>query len=868
MDRALRFLCLLLAAGLGLLALAAPAWSLEDRAEIMVGRISFIEGDLLRYVPEEKDWTQTVADAPFGLEDTLYSSDNGRSELIMPNGTWMRIGQNTQVQMIDLVADATTIDVASGQARFENKSSDTLIKATTPFGSVVAPAGAAFDLYVGDESLEVIAVRGEVEFLHDVTGQRYPVREGSDSVIADKQTVTSGNGTVDGDWDDWNNQRESLWAQRRQAGSTTANLLPAPIRPEAYTLEENGRWERVYYDGAERDMWRPTRVAAGWQPFTVGRWVDYYGDNCWIPAEPFGYMTHHYGSWAYVDAAHAWYWMPPVVRRYPSTPSAHLGFGWYPGRVGWFSRGSEIGWVPLAPKEDYYGYRHWGHRTKVIRHQVPMINLSRYRYLGHASVIGRDHFYSRHRYSDDIRRDFRRDQSFRQFKPMTSWDSFRGDKRRFDFGDREARRKPHTMTSERIRHNQERFQAGGRHDRQRIAQDMGRAKAGRELQRREERHSPFVSNKMVDADQRSRPLDRSTLPRKEFKSQDRERRPSRDNQFGGGRNPERGPDRPSNIEDRRDRLQHQPGRGEERGQGPVSPRDRKNRQVDTQGQAGSDRSEGRQHGPRDPQEVKDRRNQDRPNMERNRDRQQTELDRQNGGIRTPQPNDRSEASAGRERIQQGPRAPREIRDRRNQDREQVDGKGANDRSPSDREQRFNRQQTTEDRGNQLRNTPQDSRPDRRENAQGRRLQTRQEQDRPQQVDRGDQDRRQQKTGRQAMEQRRQTNELGDQRQQQENQGRLERQQQLQRQQQNDQRRQQQQEMQRRQQDDQRRQQQQEMQRRQQDDQRRQQQQEMQRRQQDDQRRQQQQELQRRQQDDQRRQQQQQQLQRQQQNDQR
>lgn len=616
MHHALRFLCLFLAAGLGMLSFAAPVWSLEDRDEILVGRIAYIEGDLLRYVPEEKDWTLTVVDAPFGLEDTLYSGENGRAELILPNGAWMRIGENSQVQMIDLVADAATIDVASGQARFYNKSSDTIIKATTPMGSVVAPAGSAFDLYVGDESLEVIAVRGEVEFVHESTGQRYPVREGGDSVIADNQTVTGGNGTVDGDWDDWNNQRESLWAQRQQVRSRSAGLLPEPIRNETYALEENGRWEQVYYDGGYQNMWRPTRVAAGWQPFTVGRWVDYYGDRCWIPGEPFGYMTHHYGSWVYVDSFRSWYWMPPVVRRHASRPTVVIGLGWYPGRVGWFNRGNEIGWVPLAPNEDYYGYRHWGHRTKVIRHSVPMINLARYRYISHSCVIDRDHFYRRHRYPDDIRRDLRRNESFNQFKPLTTWDAFKGDKRRFDFGDREARLKPHTMTFERIRQNQERSRDGRGFDRQRIEQDLRRVKTGRKLEQRQDRHSPFVSHKMVDAGQRSQPMDRSALPRKELKPQERERRPVRDNRGGDERNPGRGREGAGSMDDRGDRLQNRPVRGEEPGQRPLSPRDRQGRRLTPEEEAGAGRQEMRR-GPRDPREIRDRRNQEGSETERN-----------------------------------------------------------------------------------------------------------------------------------------------------------------------------------------------------------------------------------------------------------
>ena len=229
-----------------------PVEASDSQEEILVGRIAHVEGKLLRYIEEEKDWVLTVKDSPFGLEDALYSGVDAKAEFIMPNRTWIRVGENTQIQLIDLNPDATTVDVASGLARFYNNSDDAVIKVTTPFGYVVAPGDTVFDLYVGDESIEVIAIRGSVDFVHDGSKLRYEVVEGSSSIIADADEVVSGNGTVDSDWDDWNSERDELWVQRLQRSTYSAEYLPEPIRDESYALEENGQWERVYYEGAYR----------------------------------------------------------------------------------------------------------------------------------------------------------------------------------------------------------------------------------------------------------------------------------------------------------------------------------------------------------------------------------------------------------------------------------------------------------------------------------------------------------------------------------------------------------------------------------------------------------------------------------------
>ena len=52
-----------------------PPSSAADAPAVVVGRVYHIEGDLLRYVPEENDWVAVVKDAPFGAGDTLFAGN-------------------------------------------------------------------------------------------------------------------------------------------------------------------------------------------------------------------------------------------------------------------------------------------------------------------------------------------------------------------------------------------------------------------------------------------------------------------------------------------------------------------------------------------------------------------------------------------------------------------------------------------------------------------------------------------------------------------------------------------------------------------------------------------------------------------------
>ena len=66
MGNALRYLNLvLLIVVFGALSAGVPIEAADSQEEILVGRIAHVEGKLLRYIEEDKDWVLTVRDSPF-----------------------------------------------------------------------------------------------------------------------------------------------------------------------------------------------------------------------------------------------------------------------------------------------------------------------------------------------------------------------------------------------------------------------------------------------------------------------------------------------------------------------------------------------------------------------------------------------------------------------------------------------------------------------------------------------------------------------------------------------------------------------------------------------------------------------------------
>lgn len=114
------------------------------------------------------------------------------------------------------------------------------------------------------------------------------------------------------------------------------------------SLASDGEW---FYQAQFGWVWHPTRVDAGWRPYTDGRWL-WSDDSGWVWAtsENWGWATYHYGRW-YFDPVYAWSWVPGRV--------------WAPAWVSWRVEAGYVGWAPLWPAyfdlHPEYRWDRWGH---------------------------------------------------------------------------------------------------------------------------------------------------------------------------------------------------------------------------------------------------------------------------------------------------------------------------------------------------------------------------------------------------------------------------------------------------------------------------------------------------------------------------
>jgi hypothetical protein len=252
-------------------------------------------------------------------------------------------------------------------------------------------------------------------------------------------------------------------------------------------------------------LWRPTIVAASWSPFTVGRWTDWYGDQTWIPAEPFGYVTHHYGNWIYTG--NRWYWAPPVAIVRPGLPLLNVGFHWCPGRVAWVYTAGYVGWVPLAPNETYYCRRPWGGRhTVVVRNTDAArinVNIRTYAYLNRAVVVNRDNFFKVSNYRNVRVTDINRAAMVSNYHAApivndTVIRNYSTDRQRYNYTSAKTGEKPHPAAIDRIRQNRT-ISRRGREEKGAAVQERVRAIPEGKVDRGAQVDQPRVTNYIVPA---------------------------------------------------------------------------------------------------------------------------------------------------------------------------------------------------------------------------------------------------------------------------------------------------------------------------------------------------------------------------------
>jgi hypothetical protein len=338
-----------------------------------VARLSFISGPVTYSRGDDPDeWDDAIENVPLTIGDRIYAPEDGRAELQLSSGNFVRLAPRSYLSTLNLSDDIKQFYLGEGVASFNIRrlQSDEVIEIDTPNVSVTLEEPGQYRVAVDEDGNSRITVwRGRV--IVAASGRQVAVENSEIRVygIDSPRYEIVGLPATDA-FDRWVSERDD----RFERAYSDAYRYASEDIVGAEDLADYGRWEAIPEYGY---AWTPSRVAAGWAPFSDGRWYwqDPWGWS-WISNERWGWATSHYGRWTPYRSR--WYWVP--VR-----PRTRVRYA--PAVVEFVRVRDHVGWFPLHPRDRHIPWWERRDRQRFDRN-VTYVNRT------FVTVINHNHFVS------------------------------------------------------------------------------------------------------------------------------------------------------------------------------------------------------------------------------------------------------------------------------------------------------------------------------------------------------------------------------------------------------------------------------------------------------------------------------------------
>ena len=339
-----------------------PSNNVSSDIRQTVARVSDITGSVSYARGDEPDrWQPADRNVPVTIGDRLYADTRSRAELQLHGGSFLWIGAQTDLAVLNLTDDTRQFAVKSGVASIQLRrfDPDDVFEVDTPNAAVTLEQPGDYRVDVDEAGNTRVTVRqGRAQVSAgggsvDLNAGDGMVIDGIDSPSYDVVGIAAADG-----WDRWVLEREQRVTRSRSYEYVSQDIAGVE------DLDEHGRWDTIPRYGR---VWTPT-VAVGWAPYRAGQWIwqDPWGWT-WVSAEPWGWAPYHYGRW--IRYSSRWCWVP-VARPVPYVTYAPALVAFVGGGPGWSATiavggggGGFVGWFPLAPRDPFIPW--WGRRSNV-----------------------------------------------------------------------------------------------------------------------------------------------------------------------------------------------------------------------------------------------------------------------------------------------------------------------------------------------------------------------------------------------------------------------------------------------------------------------------------------------------------------------
>ena len=340
-------------------ALISPGLSAAQERYPSVARISFVSGPVSYSRGDDPDeWDDAIENVPLTIGDRIYAPEDGRAELQLPSGNFVRLAPRSYFSALNLSDDIKQFYLGEGASSFNIRRlrSDEVIEIDTPNVSVTLDQPGRYRIAVDEDGNSRISVRrGRV--IVAASGRQITVENSEIRIYGTDSPRYEIVGLPATDaFDRWVAERDDRFDRAYSGASRYASEEIIGVED----LSDYGRWENIPEYGY---AWTPSVVAAGWAPFSVGRWFwqDPWGWT-WISGERWGWATSHYGRW--MPYRSRWYWVP--IR--PRTRVIYA-----PACVEFVRVRDHVGWFPLHPRDRFIPW--WERRDRrSINQNITYVN--------------------------------------------------------------------------------------------------------------------------------------------------------------------------------------------------------------------------------------------------------------------------------------------------------------------------------------------------------------------------------------------------------------------------------------------------------------------------------------------------------------
>ncbi len=285
---------LIFGAALLSLLLGGMAWAGEYPAPARissVGMAGMIRGT------QDADWTYASLNTPVMAGDALWVDKEGTMEIEFPGGTLVRMADGSKLSVASLPPEVILkAELGSFYVQRMHRSSGD-VTLSTPAAKIRVDPDTNARLDILSSGASTVSVRWGRAVIQGGGAADVVVSQGERSYVDPGYAPAPPEDfdrSAEDAFDVWNRERSHLLAIGNDAVPAEADIPPGVVG--AADLAGNGEWVNV--DG--EDYWHPT--AEGFVPYRNGDWS--YVPDCgyvWVGAEPYSYLTCHYGRWRYDD---------------------------------------------------------------------------------------------------------------------------------------------------------------------------------------------------------------------------------------------------------------------------------------------------------------------------------------------------------------------------------------------------------------------------------------------------------------------------------------------------------------------------------------------------------------------------------------